>query len=248
MANPAKLLLAHGFLGALRVTEFIIRYASATGRQPVLDLQAFPWAAPLEAGAAAIREELREVLTEREKIPNFQDVSEPQRVLTQDSGWKTYFFFLAGQPVVANCARCPRTAALLRKVPGMHNALFSILAPHKHIPEHRGVYNGLLRFHLALIVPREAGRVRIHVDGRPYHWTEGKGFLFDDSFRHEVWNDTEEERVILMVDVERPLWVPLRWLNRAVLWVLGRTSIARRPLEKLNRRADIELPPPGAAA
>lgn len=248
MANPVTLTLAYVFLGVLRVTEFLIRHASKTGHTAVFDSRELPWIEAMEAQAGSIREELLEVLKEREKIPNFQDVSEPQRVLTQDSGWKTYFFFIAGQPVVTNCARCPRTAALLRGVPGMQNALFSILAPHKHIPEHRGVYNGLLRFHLALIVPRQAERVRIHVDGRPYHWSEGRGFLFDDTYRHEVWNDTDEERVILMVDVERPLWVPLRWLNRIVLRVLGRTSIARKPLEKLNRRADVELPRPGPGA
>jgi aspartyl/asparaginyl beta-hydroxylase (cupin superfamily) len=33
-------------------------------------------------------------------------------------------------------------------------AFFSILLPHKHIPEHRGLYKGLLRYHLALKVPK----------------------------------------------------------------------------------------------
>jgi beta-hydroxylase len=231
-------------MGVLRATELLITAFSRDGRLPVLDHTRLAWAAELEGQAGAIREELLPLLRRREDIPNFQDVSEPQRVLTQDSGWKTFFLFITGKPIAANCDRCPRTAAAVRRVPGMQNALFSILAPGKHIPEHRGVYKGLLRYHLALVVPREREKVRINVAYRPYTWTEGRGFLFDDTFPHEVWNDTDEERVVLMVDLVRPLAIPLRELNAFVLRVLSKTSIARKPLEKLNRRADAEPPRP----
>lgn len=242
MANLATHALAYVFLGVLRVTEFLITHCTREGKTAVFDLKRHPWTGALEARADVIRAELARVLTHRDQIPNFQDVSEPQRALTQDAGWKTYFFFIAGKPVFKNCEECPETAKALRDVPLMQNALFSILAPRKHIPKHRGVYKGMLRFHLALIVPRERERVKIHVNEQPHHWTQGEGFLFDDTFPHEVWNDTAEERVILMVDVERPLPFPLSALNRLVTRVLGKTSIARKPLEKLNRRADVELP------
>lgn len=52
-----------------------------------------------------------------------------------------------------NCARCPRTMELLRKVPGAKTAFFSILSPHMHIPAHCGPYKGVIRCHLGLIVP-----------------------------------------------------------------------------------------------
>lgn len=31
-------------------------------------------------------------------------------------------------------------------------------------------------------------------------WEEGKCLVFDDAYEHEVWNRTEEERVLLLVD------------------------------------------------
>ena len=40
------------------------------------------------------------------------------------------------------------------------------------------------------------------------HWEEGKSMIFDDTFNHEVWNDTDETRVVLFVDVLRPLPSP----------------------------------------
>ena len=103
---------------------------------------------------------------------------------------------------------CPRTAALMREIPGMTTAMFSILSPRKHILDHRGPYKGVLRYHLGLIVPRDAEACRIRVGEDIRHWEEGKSMIFDDTFNHEVWNDTDETRVVLFVDVLRPLPVP----------------------------------------
>ena len=43
--------------------------------------------------------------------------------------------------------------------------------------------------------------------------------IFDDTFNHEVWNDTEGYRVVLFVDFARPLRSPFHWLNQALLRV-----------------------------
>jgi beta-hydroxylase len=53
------------------------------------------------------------------------------------------------------------------------------------------------------------------------HWEEGEGLLFDDTYHHEVWNDTDEERAILFMDVERPLRFPVSLLNKAVIALVG---------------------------
>ncbi len=102
-------------------------------------------------------------------------------------------------------------------------AFFSILAPGKHIPAHRGAYNGVLRFHLGLIVPGPAGACRIRVADQICTWREGESLIFDDSFNHEVWNDTDGWRVVLFVDVARPLRRPWHWLNRKFIG-LGRLA------------------------
>jgi beta-hydroxylase len=105
----------------------------------------------------------------------------------------------------------------LAKVPGMTTAFFSILSPGKHIPAHRGAYNGLLRLHLGLQVPEPADKVRIRIGNRICHWAEGRCLIFDDTFNHEVWNDTDGYRVVLFVDFARPLRRPFDWMNRQFL-------------------------------
>jgi ornithine lipid ester-linked acyl 2-hydroxylase len=78
--------------------------------------------------------------------------------------------------------------------PGLITVLFSILEPGKHLPAHRGPYNGVLRLHLGLIVPEPCERLGIRVENQIYRWREGEVVIFDDSYEHEAWNDTSDTR------------------------------------------------------
>ena len=99
----------------------------------------------------------------------------------------------------------------------MQTAFFSILAPRKHIPDHRGPFKGLLRYHLALKIPEPRELCRIDVGGELRHWEEGKSLLFDDTYVHEAWNDSDDVRVVLFVDVVRPVRPPAEYLSRALI-------------------------------
>ena len=73
----------------------------------------------------------------------------------------------------------------------MKTAFFSILAPGKHLPPHRGPYKGVMRYHLGLLIPEPAEQCGIRVDTETRHWAEGESMIFDDTFEHEAWNDTD---------------------------------------------------------
>ena len=193
------------------------------GNKKFFETERFAWVAALEAEWRTIRGELEQVLADRRRIPNFQDVSPDQARLTQGEDWKTYFLYVYGHRNEENCRRCPETVRLLRKIPGMKTAMFSILAPRKHIPGHRGPYKGVLRYHLGLIVPKPKTLCKIKVGADFAYWEEGKSLIFDDSHWHLVWNDSNFERVVLFVDFVRPLSFPLSILNRIAIWRIGRT-------------------------
>jgi ornithine lipid ester-linked acyl 2-hydroxylase len=176
----------------------------------------FPWAGELEANWHVVRRDLDEALGLRDQVPGFADVSSRQKVIA-DERWKTLMFRFYGRRIHENCARFPATAALLDRIPDMTTAMFSILGEGGHIPAHHGPYKGVVRYHLGLRVPCGA-RLRIDQETRP--WAEGEGFFFDDTFEHEAWNPGPGDRVVLFIDVLRPLPKPLDALNRALFQVI----------------------------
>ena len=211
----------------LRQLERWILASSLVPTRPFLSTSTFEWISELEASWTTIRSELDEVLSFRDELPNFQDISTDQASITNDDGWKTYFFSGYGFRSEANCARCPKTAELLDAIPGCTTAFFSILSPGKHIGEHRGPWRGVLRYHLALVVPEPAAAAGIRVGGEDAHWEEGRSLLFDDGYPHEAWNDTEGVRVVLFVDVLRPLRPAAAQVNRALIKIISASPYIR---------------------
>jgi beta-hydroxylase len=139
------------------------------------------------------------------------------KTITTDAQWKTYWLTAVGVDCSENQRRFPETMRILNGIPGMKNAFFSILSPGKYIPPHRGAYNGILRFHLGLIVPEPKEKCRIRVAREVRHWEEGKSLVFDDTFNHEVWNETDGIRAVLFVDFARPLKGALNALNARMI-------------------------------
>jgi len=208
---------------------------------PFLPPDTFAWTDRMENRASVVRKELDEVLNHREDLPNFQDISIDQASISNDDGWKTFFFKAYGFRSEANCRRCPETAKLIDSIPGMVTAFFSILSPGKHLPPHRGPWRGVLRYHLALKVPEPASASGIKVGGEEAHWQEGKGMLFDDGYTHEAWNGTDDVRVVLFCDVLRPLRPPADQVNRALVKAIGWSPFvqdARSRHEAWERRAE----------
>ena len=65
-------------------------------------------------------------------------------------------------------------------------------------------YAGSLRYHLGLVTPNDDA-CYIDVDGERHSWRDGQGVVFDETYIHEAYNQTTQNRIILFCDVERPL-------------------------------------------
>jgi aspartyl/asparaginyl beta-hydroxylase (cupin superfamily) len=223
----------------LAPVERFIGRRSLVGDATFLPLERFPWVRHIEENWPVIREEIEAVLADHAALPNFQEISKDQIEITDDDRWKTFFLYGYGFRAKLGTEMCPRTAALMEQIPGMTTAMFSILSPRKHILDHRGPYKGVLRYHLGLIVPQDAPACRIRVGEDVRHWAEGRSMIFDDTFNHEVWNDTEETRVVLFVDVLRPLPFPESAINRAIVKAIALSPFvldAKRNQEAWERR------------
>jgi aspartyl/asparaginyl beta-hydroxylase (cupin superfamily) len=201
-----------------------------TGRTEFFDLAQFPWIPGVEARAVEIKEELDGLLARVDQLPNFQDIQEEQRMLTQDDRWKVFLFYGYGVRADGNCRRCPRTAEIVESIPGMTTAMFSVLLPHKRIPPHVGPWKGVLRYHLAVRTPTDEAVAGIRVGSSTKHWRQGRSLVFDDTFDHEAWNDSDEIRVVLFVDVIRKLPWYLAVPNRAFIGAIRHSPFIKRAL------------------
>ncbi len=214
-----------------RATDAVFQRESLVRGGPIFDARDFAWTRRLEDESDAIREELDRVLAHRDALPSFQELSPAQKSIAKGDAWKVFPFYGFGLRSQRNCAICPRTAAAIDAIPEVIHAFFSILAPGAHIPRHHGITKGVVRCHLGLEVPRQAARCRMDVDGATVVWREGRTVVFDDSRPHEVWNDTDETRVVLLVDVPRPMTLRGRALLSVLSGVLDHTYYVREAIE-----------------
>ncbi len=185
--------------------------------RPWYEREAFDWAGRVEAATPVIQAELAAVRGGGEGFaPYLHGVSktgttttytgEDFSVLADSMDWNAFHLMKAGE-VDANIARCPETMALMNSLPlakardYMPEIFFSVLRPGAHIVPHFGQMNIRLTVHLGLEVPAQCG-LRVHDETR--EWEAGRLLIFDDSFRHEAWNNSKQERVVLIFEVWNP--------------------------------------------
>lgn len=197
----------------------------------------YPELAILERHFEVIQKECRELMAAADRIPHIQQSGGQYTTRgIHQVEWKT-FMLKSGRFLPQNCARAPETARLLRRIPGVETAFFSILGPNQHLRAHWGYYKGFLRYHLGLVVPDDNrdGRcwLRVNDDRRAYdkrirsvieetpkyYWHEGEGIVFDDTCLHDAANQSDSPRAVLFLDLRRPLPWALHALNVAFLAV-----------------------------
>jgi ornithine lipid ester-linked acyl 2-hydroxylase len=227
--------VTRAFMRAVAAVERLNLKYSKVGNPPIYDNAVFPWIAAVERDWRAIRAELDHVLTRKNELPGFHELATDVSVISRDRGWKTFLLCGYGFRSANNIKLCPQTWAACQKIPGLITAMFSILEPGKHLPPHRGPYNGVLRLHLGMIVPEPREQLGIRVEKDVYRWNEGEAVVFDDAYEHEAWNKTPQTRVVLFVDFVKPLRFPANFLNWLLLHLAVFTPFIREGLD--NQKA-----------
>ena len=208
------------------VFDRLIARSSLVPNDPVLDVRLFRWTQALRDHWEIIRDEAIEVALRGQAAPSLATISPDHRSIARVNMWRSFFLWGYGYRIEENAVRCPATSALVEQIPGLNSAFFSILAPGTHIPAHRGVSKGLITCHLGLIGPRD-GDVRMRVGSRVVRWAEGETLVFDDTYDHEVWNDTQGTRVVLLIQFERPLRNPGKWVADVFLGIVRRSAFVQ---------------------
>lgn len=161
------------------------------------DVAAFAFVPDIERSWTSVR---------RECMALPQDTFEPwvQREM-YGTGWDVFGLIAWGHELPSAFDRCPSTAQLLRRIPGVRTAGFSRLRAGAHITPHRGWVTDVFRLHLGLVVPPDCTMTVAEVTRS---WEEGRCLVFDDTSIHSSSNRSAADRYILLLDFLRPGCVP----------------------------------------
>ena len=176
---------------------------SSVPRTPFLDLADFPELKLLRDNWETIRKEAEYLygegyITASEKYDDIGFNSFFRR------GWKRFYLKWYQDPLKSAEALCPKTLALIKQIPSINAAMFTLLPKDSFLFKHRDPYAGSLRYHLGLITPNSK-ECSITVDGKVYYWQDGHDVLFDETYIHHAENKTAQDRIILFCDIKRPL-------------------------------------------
>ncbi len=177
------------------------------------DPTVFAWRRKIEEGFTAMREEAVALLGDATDFRPYikEQSARPQgdvHGLINNPDWSTFHLFENGAPVAEHVHKCPaifeavtRGVPLCMIGPRAPSIMLSLLKPGAKIPPHTGMVNCRYICHLPLVIPSGCG---FRVGEQTRKWTEGELLLFDDSVEHEAWNDSDQNRLVLIFDVWRP--------------------------------------------
>ena len=216
---------------------------------PGLESQPFhdrtvPWVAELEAAYPVISAELAGLLDAKIAFTPYaqgDDSRYRQEKFDLEEGSDRWSIYDLLKPAAES--NCPKTVELLQRwfrseLGEPVTAQFSALRAGAHIPPHCGVSNVFLTAHLGLIVPPGC---LIRVGNEKRSWSEGHGFVFDDSFEHEAWNEGDSMRIVFIARFYHPALTELEIealgrLHERVRALIGENTAVQRELLRSLRR------------
>ncbi len=157
----------------------------------------------LEQNAGMFREEFAAIDPNQYQV----DARDHASGLTDGRNWTVFPFYDGYAKLqVDNARKCPRIAEFLGGLAGVGSmgcmAFFSIMNPKTHVRPHTSEINTRMRYHLGIEVPEHDCRIRIH--DQLITWKQDRCIKIDDSYEHEVFQQSDRRRVVFVLDVPHP--------------------------------------------
>lgn len=152
----------------------------------------------------------------------FEKIRDPESQSYYDIGFRTFYkygwskFYLTwyGHDLESAKRLCPRTLDLLSRAKCINGAMIASLPPGGKLTRHLDPMACSIRYHLGLATPND-NACFISIDGHIHSWRDGQDLMFDETYIHYAHNDTDKDRLILLCDIDRPLWGPGYLFNLA---------------------------------
>ncbi|MDP3561677.1 MAG: aspartyl/asparaginyl beta-hydroxylase domain-containing protein [Legionellaceae bacterium] len=218
-----------------KVNRFYGRYVGYDKRPTFFEIEKnFPMLHQVTTHFSVIKTEFEKAIANTPDLPRYHEIDPGESEISDacPKQWNVFMLYLLGYQTKEAQALCPTTFSLLKDIPGVIQAFFSILEPGKSIPLHDGPYLGYLRYHLGIHVPKN-NPPTITVNKQPYTWREGEAVLFDDSWPHQVHNESDEFRAVLIIDILRPMPFLPNLVNRFITQTIARYLYGKKVINRV---------------
>ena len=208
--------LRKGWCICAPINCFLYMFTKKKASKAILNHEDFPELQKIQNNWKVIKEEVDELYEKG----YFSQTSSKDSKAYYDIGFRTFLkygwskFYVNWYGHTHNSAKnlCPKTAEILSSIPQVNGAMFSILPIGSKLTRHLDPIATSLRYHLSLTTPNSEDCF-INVDTETYHWKDGEVFMFDETYLHYANNNSNQKRIILMCDIDRPTWGPGKVLN-----------------------------------
>ena len=197
------------FAGPFNILFYIF---SKVPTRPFVDKDAFPELKVLQDHWEKIRDEALK-LNDEGAIKASDQLDDLGFNSFFKTGWTRFYLKWYGASLASAKKLCPNTTALVDSLRIVKGGMFAMLPPGARLVKHRDPFAGSLRYHMGLATPNDDG-CYLNVDGTNYSWRDGEVVMFDETYIHYAENKTAHNRIILFLDIRRPVtFPPIDWLN-----------------------------------
>lgn len=188
-------------------------YESNLTAKPIWDPKEFDFVKKLEDNFDKIEKEVDLIESDLEKKKLITEVNED----IYSGKWNDLFFYTNGVRNNVTCTAFPEIAKIIDSIPEIQGVnpgcvCLSFIYPGSKVTPHFGISNNKLRLHLGI---KNLEDSTLYVKDKGFNkdaktlslkWKKGKVFIFDDSFKHWVINNSkgDKPRVILLIDLWHP--------------------------------------------
>jgi hypothetical protein len=208
-------------LGVLILRSFDFLVKLTTKNTALYESEKYGFTKLLESKKDIILEEYDNVKTTT-ALAQVKDFYKVEKDIGQDNLWGGFPIVIYNYLFKENAAMCPVTYQTINHIPGCTAAMFSVLSPGKHILPHSGIYKGIIRGLFTIKVSNDK-KCWISINKNKIYFKEGECILFDETYEHEVVNDSNEDRIVLYFDIYRKLPFPLNAFNNLIFHLLKKS-------------------------
>lgn len=198
------------------------RLVELTGKNiDIIESSKIPFNSLIQEKYEDIKREFEQIY-HQSQLTNIDEFYKVDSDIGQNDQWKAYPFLIWNHAFENNLNQCPLTSSLLNEIPGCTSAMFSVLLPGKHILPHQGVYKGVIRCLYTLHV-ENGNSCWIKVNHKKCYFSNNEAIYFDETFEHEVKNESNEMRAVLYLDIYRKFSFPLNLYNKALFFLFSKS-------------------------